>query len=191
MSRRKHIPHAPCEQCNGEVVRRPGEAASHYRKRRTCSDACGRALAHATRYEAVRQRRARLIEEKRCEECGGPMEPHAREGTDAFAKRRFCSVTCRSAHQSGQAQPLRLSRPRRRTEPQAAPPARRVEFQGFPDPRRPAVPVAARMQPQFEVSYCPHHPREALTIFGHCPACRARESWVERQRVLRPSWEGR
>lgn len=191
MSHAEPIPHPPCEVCGGEVIRRPKEVPSHYRKRRTCSVKCGRRLSLDIRNRATRERRARLIAEKRCEQCHGPMTPHAREGTDAFAARKFCSVRCRADHQSGQAQPLRPSRPQRRTTPQAAPPARRVEFQGFPDPRRPAAPVAARMQPQFEVRYCDTHPQEALNVFGQCSACVTGESWAARQRVLRPGSAGR
>lgn len=195
----RQLNHPPCPQCGSEVLRRPGERSTEFRRRKYCSPECSRTAASEKRWGKVRAEKERLLATMKCEGCGGPMKTHKGESVSDLKKRKYCSLECRGLQglqRSTLAKYNAAARERRKRERKvrelneaAREYARNVPFTGFPDPRRRVESVAVRMEPQFEVKYCDKHPREALNIFGKCPACVTAERWAGKERnvIIRPS----
>lgn len=73
-----------CPVCGEELVRREGERADNFKKRRTCGHACG--------HQLMWQQRGRPLQAMTCERCGKPFEVPLHQVEKGW---RYCSWACR------------------------------------------------------------------------------------------------
>ena len=182
-----------CQYCGEPLQRRANEPANNYKKRRTCNRECGQALARRTRYGDTQAELTHLTETKRCDICGGPMKPYARETVSAFRARVACSRSCGMTRRWRNPNPS--SKPAKAARRITARSDREITYSA--QVRMPASVrdlgkrrEYPRVTPLGEP--CPVHPGNTIGAWGKCPACPAGERWAARQRqtVIRPHHEG-